>query len=741
MATKFPKFSQDLAQDPTTRRLWYGIATAHDFESHDGMTEENLYQKIFASHFGHIAIIFLWTSGNLFHVAWQGNFEQWIKDPINVRPIAHAIWDPHFGKPAIDAFTQSTASYPVNITYSGVYQWWYTQGMRTNADLYQGSIFLLILAAVMLFAGWLHLQPKFRPSLSWFKNAESRLNHHLAGLFGVSSLAWTGHLVHVAIPESRGVHVGWNNFLSVKPHPAGLTPFFTGNWGVYAQNPDSVNHVFGSSEGAGTAILTFLGGFHPQSQSLWLTDNAHHHLAIAVLFIIAGHMYRTNFGIGHSIKDMLNAKTFFGKPVEGQFNMPHQGIYDTYNNSLHFQLGWHLACLGVITSLVAQHMYAMPPYAFLAQDYTTQAALYTHHQYIAGFIMVGAFAHGAIFLVRDYDPEQNKGNVLDRVLQHKEAIISHLSWVSLFLGFHTLGLYVHNDVVVAFGTPEKQILIEPVFAQFIQSSHGKVLYGFNTLLSNPDSIATTAWPNYGNVWLPGWLDAINAGTNSLFLTIGPGDFLVHHAIALGLHTTTLILVKGALDARGSKLMPDKKDFGYAFPCDGPGRGGTCDISGWDAFYLAMFWMLNTLGWVTFYWHWKHLGIWQGNVAQFNESSTYLMGWFRDYLWLNSAQLINGYNPYGMNNLSVWAWMFLFGHLVWATGFMFLISWRGYWQELIETLVWAHERTPLANLVRWKDKPVAMSIVQGRLVGLVHFTVGYFLTYAAFLIASTASKFG
>jgi len=111
MATKFPKFSQDLAQDPTTRRIWYGIATAHDFESHDGMTEENLYQKIFASHFGHLAIIFLWTSGNLFHVAWQGNFEQWIKDPLNIRPIAHAIWDPQFGKPAVDAFTQAGASY------------------------------------------------------------------------------------------------------------------------------------------------------------------------------------------------------------------------------------------------------------------------------------------------------------------------------------------------------------------------------------------------------------------------------------------------------------------------------------------------------------------------------------------------------------------------------------------------------------------------------------------------------
>ena len=733
MATKFPKFSQDLAADPTTRRIWYGIATAHDFESHDGMTEENLYQKIFASHFGHLAIIFLWTSGNLFHVAWQGNFEQWIKDPLNIKPIAHAIWDPHFGQPAVDAFSQAGSSTPVNVAFSGVYHWWYTIGMRTNNDLYTGAVFLLILSAIFLFAGWLHLQPKFRPSLSWFKNAESRLNHHLAGLFGVSSLAWTGHLVHVAIPESRGVHVGWDNFLSMKPHPEGLMPFFTGNWGVYAQSPDTSSHIFGTATGSGSAILTFLGGFHPQTESLWLTDMAHHHLAIAVIFIVAGHMYRTNFGIGHSIKEILNAH----KPPAGGLGEGHKGLYDTLNNSLHFQLALALASLGVVTSLVAQHMYALPPYAFMAKDYTTMAALYTHHQYIAGFIMVGAFAHGAIFLIRDYDPVANKNNVLDRVLQHKEAIISHLSWVSLFLGFHTLGLYVHNDVVVAFGTPEKQILVEPVFAQWVQAASGKMLYGFDTLLSNPDSVAQTA----NAVWLPGWFEAINSNANSLFLTIGPGDFLVHHAIALGLHTTTLILVKGALDARGSKLMPDKKDFGYSFPCDGPGRGGTCDISAWDSFYLAMFWMLNTIGWVTFYWHWKHLSIWSGNVAQFNESSNYLMGWLRDYLWLNSSQLINGYNPYGMNNLAVWAWMFLFGHLVWATGFMFLISWRGYWQELIETIVWAHERTPLANLVRWKDKPVALSIVQARVVGLAHFTVGYILTYAAFLIASTSSRFG
>jgi photosystem I P700 chlorophyll a apoprotein A2 len=734
MATKFPKFSQALSQDPATRRIWYGIATAHDLEMHDEMTEESLYQKIFASHFGHLAIIFIWTSGNLFHVAWQGNFEQWILNPLKIKPIAHAIWDPHFGEPALKAFTRGGVNYPVNISYSGLYNWWYTIGMRTNVDLYNASIALLGFSVILLFAAWLHLQPKFKPTLSWFKNNESRLNHHLIGLFGVSSLAWTGHLVHVAIPESRGVHIGWDNFLITPPHPEGLAPLFNLNFAKYAFNPDTVQHIFGTSTGSGTAILTFIGGFNPQTQSLWLTDIAHHQLAIGVLFIVAGHLYRTNFAIGYSIKDILDAH----RPPGINFTGGHRALFHEHQQSLHLQLALALASLGVVTSLVAQHMYAMPSYVYIAKDFTTQSALYTHHQYIAGFIMVGAFAHGAIFLVRDYSPENYVDSVLTRMLSHKEAIISHLSWVCLFLGFHTLGLYVHNDTVVAFGQPEKQILIEPIFAQFIQSASGKAIYGFNILLSSNSSTTTL---DATKVWLPGWSESINSNNNSLFLTIGPGDFLVHHAIALGLHTTTLILVKGALDARGSKLMPDKINFGYSFPCDGPGRGGTCDISAWDAFYLAMFWMLNTIGWVTFYWHWKHITIWGGNPAQFNESSNYIMGWLRDYLWLNSSPLINGYNPFGMNSQAVWAWMFLFGHLIWATGFMFLISWRGYWQELIETLVWAHERTPLANLIRWRDKPVALSIVQARLVGLVHFTVGYILTYAAFLIASTSGKFG
>ena len=46
-----------------------------------------------------------------------------------------------------------------------------------------------------------------------------------------------------------------------------------------------------------------------------------------------------------------------------------------------------------------------------------------------------------------------------------------VSFVCLFLGFHTLGLYVHNDVMQALGSPEKQLALLPVFAEWLQLAH------------------------------------------------------------------------------------------------------------------------------------------------------------------------------------------------------------------------------------------------------------------------------
>jgi hypothetical protein len=48
---------------------------------------------------------------------------------------------------------------------------------------------------------------------------------------------------------------------------------------------------------------------------------AHHHLAIAI-FIVAGHMYRTNFGIGHRLEAILDAHT-----AKWSFRCRSQGLF------------------------------------------------------------------------------------------------------------------------------------------------------------------------------------------------------------------------------------------------------------------------------------------------------------------------------------------------------------------------------------------------------------------------------
>ncbi|KAF9623094.1 hypothetical protein IFM89_036538 [Coptis chinensis] len=93
-------------------------------------------------------------------------------DPLHVRPIAHAIWDPHFGQPAVEAFTRGGAHGP-DIAYSRLSVVVYNTAWRTNEDLYTRALFIISFA-ISLIAGWLHLQPKWKPSVCWFKNAESR---------------------------------------------------------------------------------------------------------------------------------------------------------------------------------------------------------------------------------------------------------------------------------------------------------------------------------------------------------------------------------------------------------------------------------------------------------------------------------------------------------------------------------------------------------------------------------------
>jgi len=672
-----------------TGRFFHELGNIHDLEA----SQENrlaLLTHLFLTNWVHLSVIMFWVAGNLFHIAWNGNFELWARNPIANMPIAHALWDPHLGSYLSVVYSAyGGGSSSVVLAFSGIYNWLYVSGFNNAYQIYNFSMLCELLAVFCLVLGNLHFvskedmfqatnhynQPLFRTLLVACIDATGlRLNFHIGAMIGSFSILWSGHLL-----RDVGLQTG-TQALSLK--------------------------------------LTFLGGLNPDTSSIYLTDLAHHHLAVGVLLVWSGHLYSSYFkGFAHRLRDILGVNGNSGLTILA------------HGKSLHLQLSLACACLSVLTSMVAQLIYALSPYPYWTYDTLSLVSNYVHHSWIASGLMMGSFAHASLFLIRDYTksgfvkPIKETANEhmagLDsvyRIIELKPAIISHLSWLSIWIGFHLLALYIHNDTVTAFGEPDKQLLIEPVFAQVL--SLGKGFYGGTTLGTNIEA------------------NNVNETFGSLMLPIGPGDLLAHHAISLALHVTTLIALKGSLDSRGSKLMPDKLHVGFGYACDGPGRGGTCDLSAWDALYLAAFWSLNACAWIIFYFHWKHLSL--NTISQFYESSTFLNGWFTDYLWFNSAALIRGYDSVGSNTaLSVWAWAFLAAHLCWSTAFMFLISWRGYWQELIETLLYMHLKCPkLSDL--WSGSlftPLALSIVQARCIGLVHYASGFIISYASYVLCA------
>jgi photosystem I P700 chlorophyll a apoprotein A1 len=729
-------FDRTLAKGPkTTTWIWNLHANAHDFDSHTSDLED-VSRKIFSAHFGHLAVIFVWLSGAYFHGAKFSNYEAWLTNPTAIKPSAQVVW-PIFGQEILNADVGG-GFHGIQIT-SGLFQWWRANGITNSYQLYCTAIGALVMAALMLFAGWFHYHVR-APKLEWFQNVESMMNHHLAVLLGCGCLGFAGQQIHVALPinacmdaidAGAPLTVGGKLIKTVADIPLphewiltpglmadiypsfakGLTPFFTLNWGAY------------------TDFLTFKGGLNPTTGGLWLTDTTHHHLALAVLFIVAGHMYRTNWGIGHSMKEILeNHKG----PFTGE---GHKGLYEILTTSWHAQLAINLAMMGSLSIIVAQHMYAMPPYPYIATDYPTQLSIFTHHMWIGGFLIVGAGAHGAIFMVRDYEPSGNVNNLLDRVIRHRDAIISHLNWVCIFLGFHSFGLYVHNDTMRAFGRPQDLfsdtgIQLRPIFAQWIQNIH---TLAPGTTAPNATEVVSHAF---------GGGAVVVAGKVAMMpIELGTADFMIHHIHAFTIHVTVLILLKGVLFARSSRLIPDKGNLGFRFPCDGPGRGGTCQVSGWDHVFLGLFWMYNSLSIVIFHFSWKMQSDVWGTVApdgtishitggNFAQSAITINGWLRDFLWAQASQVIQSYGT----ALSAYGLMFLAGHFVFAFSLMFLFSGRGYWQELIESIVWAHNKLKVAPSIQ----PRALSIIQGRAVGVAHYLLGGIVTTWAFFLARIIS---
>jgi photosystem I P700 chlorophyll a apoprotein A1 len=174
-------FDRTLAKGPkTTTWIWNLHADAHDFDSQTSDLED-VSRKIFSAHFGHLAVVFVWLSGMYFHGAKFSNYEGWLADPTHIKPSAQVVW-PIVGQGILNG-DMGGGFHGIQIT-SGLFYLWRAAGFTDSYQLYCTAIGGLVMAALMLFAGWFHYHVK-APKLEWFQNVESMMNHHLAGLLGL----------------------------------------------------------------------------------------------------------------------------------------------------------------------------------------------------------------------------------------------------------------------------------------------------------------------------------------------------------------------------------------------------------------------------------------------------------------------------------------------------------------------------------------------------------------------------
>jgi photosystem I P700 chlorophyll a apoprotein A2 len=224
----------------STGRIFQLLGHVHDQESSNAiMNSLDLSVRIFLIHWGHLSVLFCWLAGVFFHLAWQGNYDTWVTNPRGILPIAHDILDPHMGKASLEA------SSGVVISYSGLYNLMLSVGFVSGHQCYSAVIILLLVSAALMILGKFHLQywdllilsvsyldlvidwdfivrPNdgfalpdastmslrlnqyiSRSLLGTQDVSGLRLNYHIGVLIGCTSLLWSGHLIHVAIPVSR----------------------------------------------------------------------------------------------------------------------------------------------------------------------------------------------------------------------------------------------------------------------------------------------------------------------------------------------------------------------------------------------------------------------------------------------------------------------------------------------------------------------------------------------------------
>ena len=182
----------------STTWVWYLHSNAHDYEL-ILISQQTTLSKVFCSNLAHLSLVFFWFTGMHLHGAYFSSYHCWLKDPKYSFPSAQSIWY-FIGQ---DILNTKIGIYfqGVHIT-SGLFQLWRSEGIITNLALKDACSVSLIATILSLMGSSLHLHLIWL-EISLYKKSKSFSIHHSISLFGLGSISFSRHQIHISAPIHR----------------------------------------------------------------------------------------------------------------------------------------------------------------------------------------------------------------------------------------------------------------------------------------------------------------------------------------------------------------------------------------------------------------------------------------------------------------------------------------------------------------------------------------------------------
>ena len=131
-----------------------------------------------------------------FHGAYFANNSAWNKDPKHYLPSAHSVWS----LVSSDVLNSDIGSYFQGIHINaGISQLWRSEGIITQVHLKLGCAVSLISSIICIIGCYFHTHISWS-SIGFCTKLTILSVHHLSLLFGLGSICWSGHIIHISAP-------------------------------------------------------------------------------------------------------------------------------------------------------------------------------------------------------------------------------------------------------------------------------------------------------------------------------------------------------------------------------------------------------------------------------------------------------------------------------------------------------------------------------------------------------------